>query len=164
MNEEYLSDDEIKKWRESNYLENRCISDEEFKRYVSNVEKVLKAPLKMSIEIWSWEKECYKCKKYTPVIFPVGDFFGESVGYHSLENLPKFLAQNYPCYRNNIQNFKNPEDYANACPHCGAYQGDFYIMEDYFEIAYSPEVADRKTLDIPLTDEERIYYGKPMKL
>jgi hypothetical protein len=46
----------------------------------------------MHIEIWSWEKECYKCKKDTLVIFPVGEFFGESIGFYSLLNLPRLLA------------------------------------------------------------------------
>jgi hypothetical protein len=36
-------------------------------------------------------------------------------------------------------------------------------MEDYLEIAYSPEIAERKNLEIPLTGDERIYYGKPVQ-
>lgn len=163
MDSEFLSADELKKWRESNYLKIRCSSEEAFKRYVSSIENVKKAPSTMNIEIWSWHKECYKCKKFTSVVFPVGEIFGDSVDYYSLTHLPKLLADNYPCYRNNIQNFTNPDTYANACLHCGAYQGNFYIMEDYLEIAYDPEAADIKTLTIPLTEEERIFFGTPVK-
>jgi|MTBAKMStandDraft_1061839.scaffolds.fasta_scaffold05121_5 hypothetical protein len=158
MSEELLSDEELIEWRKSNYLETMMEKDQ-FEKCVENINKVKKGPESVIVEIWVWNMECYSCHNLTEVVYPEGEFYGYSLELNTLENLPVKIAEKYPTMKIVDKKTKDITEYGNTCSHCGAYQGDWFVFEDYLNYVYSPELlTERIFLEIPLTDDERIYY------
>ena len=88
-----------------------------------------------SIIFYKWEWECWKCKEKTPV----ASYCFVYITVHLLGSVPKLddlLAQEYSfiskIYRKDLQ----MDEVANLCIHCGALQGQFYIMEWLMEMIY----------------------------
>jgi|WetSurMetagenome_2_1015567.scaffolds.fasta_scaffold369284_1 hypothetical protein len=119
------------------------------------------APHTLDIEIWVWDIPCHNCHQETPVVYPVGAFFGYMLEFNFLSNLPKILAEHYPFFKKSPAKGKDADEYRNTCIHCGASQPDNRVMESYLELVNAPEsVQEKVKLTIPLTDEERIEYQK----
>lgn len=157
---EYLSESELEKWRESNYLERQIDDRVKFSHLVMSVTLVQKAPRTMDMEIRSWDMECYKCHTFTPVVFPRGDFFGHAAGFDSLAHLPSVLSTKFPFFKKTHDKTVNGEAYGNICRHCNAHIGDFFVFEDSLGFSYDTEaVHEISTITVPLTGDERIYYA-----
>jgi hypothetical protein len=119
------------------------------------------APHSLDIEIWVWDITCHNCHQKTPVVYPVGAFFGYMLEFNFLSNLPLMLAENYPFFRKAQAQKKDAEEYRNTCIHCQEIQPDWRVMESYLELVNCPEIIQEKfMLTVPLTDDERREYQK----
>jgi hypothetical protein len=119
------------------------------------------APQTLDIEIWVWDLPCHNCHQDTPVVYPVGAFFGYMLEFNFLSNLPRLLAEHYPFFKKAPVKEKEAEDYRNTCIHCGEPQPDWRVMESYLELVNNPEVVQEKyKLTVPLTEAEQEEYKK----
>ncbi|MBP2145123.1 hypothetical protein J2129_000577 [Methanofollis sp. W23] len=130
--------------------------------------EILKAPETVDVMVWVWNMKCYGCNDITPVVWPVNvdlEPIFESIHFHSFENLPQKISEAYPFFKKVFKKTKNVEDFGNTCTYCGRYQGDWFVMEDYLEIAYTPESAqEQRTIKVDLTPYERLWYSGPKKV
>jgi hypothetical protein len=119
------------------------------------------APRNLEIEVWVWNIPCHNCHKETPVVYPVGAFFGYMLEFNFLSNLPLLLAEKFPFFKKGSSKGKEGEEYRNACINCGEPQPDWRVMESYMELANTPGIVKEKSkLTVPLTEEEKVEYKK----
>lgn len=100
---------------------------------------------KYGINIYRWEKECYKCKNKTYVysyylsyeleeLDEVFSTTSPNVGLGDLQYVDEILSQQIStiqiCYSKTIKS----SYMANTCQHCGALQGRNYVVDDPHEI------------------------------
>lgn len=97
------------------------------------------------LNIYRWDKECYKCGKKTPVysyyldydlaeldeIFSMG---GPTVGLGDLSYIDELLSKQIPAIQMRYSRTTNSKYMANTCEHCGALQGRNYVVDDPHEI------------------------------
>lgn len=106
---------------------------------------VLKYIQKYGLNIYRWEKECYKCKKKTPVysyyldydLADLDELFsmaGRTVGLGDLSYVDELLAKQIPTIQLRYSNTTKSKYMANTCEHCGALQGRNYVVDDPHEI------------------------------
>jgi hypothetical protein len=75
------------------------------------------------------------------------------------------LGKEFPFYKQIEKKTQNTIDYGNVCVNCGAYQGDFFIVEELLELAYEQEkLKDRKFIEVDLNENERYEYAFPFKI
>jgi hypothetical protein len=106
---------------------------------------VLKYIQNYGLNIYRREKECYKCKKKTPVysyyldydladldeLFSMG---GPTVGLGDLSYVDELLSKQIPTIQLRYSNTTKSKYMANTCEHCGALQGRNYVVDDPHEI------------------------------
>jgi hypothetical protein len=164
-NHSELSSEEEKKWREIHQMEPN--SYKERCGYCQKpVYRIVKAPKELDLEIWKWTLNCWKCEKDTPVVWPnteSWDFAWESLTPQSFENLPETIHKLFPFFKIIEKRTMGVVEHGNTCLHCGAYQGDWFVVHDMLEIGYEPEIAEKFPAHIQLTDYEQLYYANPKK-
>lgn len=145
----------------------RIISDQDQRANVVSLKDLItfdfvqEAPRNLDIEIWVWNISCHNCGKDTPVVYPVGSFFGFMLEFNFLTNLPLLLSEKYPFFRKAPSIGKEGEEYRNVCQHCGHPQPDWRVMESYLELVNKPEhVKEKIHITVPLTAEEQAEYRK----
>ncbi|MCK9581531.1 MAG: hypothetical protein M0Q92_13940 [Methanoregula sp.] len=145
----------------------RVISDSDQRAKVVSLKDLVipdfeyEAPGKLDIEIWVWNIPCQNCHKETPVVYPVGAFFGYMLEFNFLSNLPRLLAEKYPFFKKWSAKGKDGEEYRNTCTHCGEPQPDWRVMESYLDLSNNPEIVKEKSrLTVTLTEEEKAEYKK----
>lgn len=122
---------------------------------------VQEAPRSLDIEVWVWNIPCHNCQKETPVVYPVGSFFGFMLEFNFLSNLPLILAEKYQFFKKSSNKGKEGGEYRNTCINCGQPQEDWRVMESYLELTTSPGAVKEKVhITVPLTDEEQAQYRK----
>lgn len=96
------------------------------------------------INIYAWDRICWKCGKTTKVysyfldydLHALDDYF-ENIGFIGLgdiETLDKLLALKYPTICKKFSKTENRSYFANTCEHCKALQGRYYVVDDPHEI------------------------------
>ncbi len=121
----------------------------------------LEAPKDLDIEVWVWELPCHNCEKQTPVVYPVGSFFGFMLEFNFLKNLPVILAERYPFYTKKPAKGRDGDEFHNSCVHCGHAQPDWRVMESYLEVVNTPGLVKEKVhITVPLTETEQEEYRK----
>ena len=145
----------------------RVISDPDQRAKVISLKDLIafdfvqEAPRNLDIEVWVWKIPCHNCGKETPVVYPVGSFFGFMLEFNFLSNLPLLLSEKYPFYKKAHAKGKEGEDYRNTCVNCGHAQEDWRVMESYLELVNTPGAVQEKVqLTVPLTDDEQAEYRK----
>lgn len=96
------------------------------------------------INIYRWEKVCWKCGKPTPVYSYYLDYELEeldeylsscgTVGLGDLTYIDQLLAKEIPSIQLRYSNTTKSKYMANTCTHCGALQGRNYVVDDPHEI------------------------------
>ena len=90
-----------------------------------------------------WYTQCWKCGNDTPVVFCrfVGrGFVGCGAHYdpdkcmEREEQIMRRLSRKFPFIRRTYSKSQGKEVWGNLCILCGAYQGNFFLSHDYFEI------------------------------
>jgi hypothetical protein len=97
------------------------------------------------IKIYKWKNKCWKCKKETPrVSYAFSYFYDYHIG--EIEKLDKVLIQEYPFITKIYSNTRREMVIANECIHCGALQGNWFIMEEILELVYTDmeKLIDKK--------------------
>lgn len=145
----------------------RVISDKEQRSSIISLQDLItfdfeqEAPRSLDIEVWVWNIPCHNCHKETPVVYPVGAFFGYMLEFNFLSNLPLLLAERFPFFKKGAPTGKDGEEYRNTCIHCGETQPDWRVMESYMELVNTPELVQEKSrVVVPLTEAERAGYKK----
>lgn len=120
------------------------------------------------VNIYRWDKVCWKCKKPTKVYSYYLDYefgqiygsFGGSIGLGDVPYLDKILTKKYATIDMRSSKTTKSSYVANTCEHCGALQGRNYVVEDPHEIMnelYSEDNSMKKylveTLQIESEDE-----------
>ncbi|WP_101773805.1 topoisomerase DNA-binding C4 zinc finger domain-containing protein [Peptostreptococcus faecalis] len=122
-----------------------CSSYPNCKSTINLPELVLKYIEIYGLNIYRWEKVCYKCGKSTPVysyylsydledldeMFSMG---GPTVGLGDLSYIDDLLSKEIPSIQVRYSKTTNSKYMANACEHCGALQGRNYVVDDPHEI------------------------------
>ena len=165
MNYVELSPEEENKWREIHQMESNS-----YKLRCGHCQKseyhIVKAPKDIDIELWTWTTNCWKCKKDTPIVWPNQescDFTWESLNPQTFKNLPEAIQKLFPFFKITEKRTMGVVEHGNTCSHCGAYQGDWFIIEDLLEISYEPENIEKHQIHIQLTDDEQLYFAEPKK-
>lgn len=145
----------------------RIISDKEQRAKMVSLHDLVipdfeqEVPDNLSIEIQVWNIPCHHCHKETPVVYPVGAFFGYMLEFNFLSNLPRMLAEKYPFFKKAPAQETDAGEYRNTCVHCGEPQPDWCVMESYLEITNTPSlVTEKAQITVPLTDDEKAEYRK----
>lgn len=96
------------------------------------------------INLYSWDRICWKCGKTTKVysyflnydLEELDEYFSwlDPIGLGDIETLDKFLSTKYHTIRKMFSKTVSMSYFANTCEHCGALQGRFFIVEDPHEI------------------------------
>ncbi|OYT59552.1 hypothetical protein B6U81_05945, partial [Thermoplasmatales archaeon ex4484_30] len=129
--------------------------------------KFVLPPKEVEIEVWMWHKKCYKCGKETPVVWTspntiVGEF---NVDPNSFEELPKKISDIYPFFKLTYSNTMKENIYGNVCINCGAYQGNWFVLEESLEIAYETrKIVEKRKLKITLSEQERLERAFPEEI
>jgi hypothetical protein len=129
--------------------------------YTLNFEK--EPPKTVDIEVWVWDICCSSCKRYTPVVCPVGSHFGHSTANVMFANLSPLISGKYPFYKKTPALEKDDGEFASTCLNCGAPQDEWRVLESY--LTKSDEggsIVKKTTFTVPLTEEERASYAKPV--
>lgn len=106
---------------------------------------VLKYLQTYGLNIYCWEKECYRCGKKTPVYSYYLDYdlagldelfslAGPTVGLGDLSYIDELLSTKIPTIQMRYSKTTHTKYMANTCKHCGALQGRNYVVEDPHEI------------------------------
>lgn len=116
------------------------------------------------------ERECWKCKKITPVIalklysnIKENDYFDIKPGItYFLENLDnkvlKKIQEKHPFYKYTYSKSFDGKYLANCCIHCNALQGDFQLYEEIDGPFFN--IDDYSFCDeFILKDEEELTYS-----
>jgi len=145
----------------------RVVSDKEQRSSIVSLQDLItfdfekEAPRSLDIEVWVWNIPCHNCQKETPVVYPVGSFFGYMLEFNFLSNLPLLLAERFPFFKKGAPKGKDGEEFRNTCTHCGEPQPDWRVMESYLELVNTPGLVQEKArLVVPLTEEEKLEYKK----
>lgn len=106
---------------------------------------VLRYIQKNGINIYRWNKECYKCKRYTQVysyyldyvleeIEGFSDVTSPTVGLGDISYVDELLSREIPSIQMRYSNTVQSTYMANTCQHCRSLQGRNYVVEDPHEI------------------------------
>ncbi|MEE9379670.1 MAG: HNH endonuclease [Candidatus Lokiarchaeia archaeon] len=81
------------------------------------------------IEIYKWERKCWKCGEKTP---RVSYFFNAGFDYRigEIEKLDKILMEMYLFLSKTFSKTMEQEVIANICVHCSSLQGNWFIGEE----------------------------------
>lgn len=120
------------------------------------------------VNIYAWDKVCWKCDKKTKVYSyylnyeldqVYDELYGANIGIGDVPYLDNILSNKYPTIRSAYSNTTKSNYMANNCEHCGALQGHNYVVDDPHEIM-SDLIFDSnmgkyliETLQIEITDE-----------
>ncbi|NMB79324.1 MAG: hypothetical protein GYA23_09560 [Methanomicrobiales archaeon] len=145
----------------------RIISDKEHRTKMVSLKDLVdldfteEAPTSLDMEIWVWNLPCQTCGKETPVVYPVGAFFGYMLEFNFLSNLPRLLAEKFRFFKKGEGSTKEAGEYHNTCIHCGSAQPDWRVMESYLDLATHPDqVSEKSHITVPLTEAEKAEYKK----
>ena len=96
------------------------------------------------IDIYRWEKECYKCRNTTLVysyflyysLEELDNIFAmmHGLGLGDISWLDNFLIKNVETIKTCFSKTTQSSYVANICVHCGALQGRNYVVDDPHEI------------------------------
>lgn len=96
------------------------------------------------VDIYCWEKECYRCKKNTFVYsyflyYSLEELDGiftmmHGLGLGDISWLDNFLIDNFKTIKKCFSKTTKSYYAANTCIHCGALQGRNYVVDDPHEI------------------------------
>ena len=162
--------DEIrgKVWERDNYSCQRC-SKQLFKIETIEPFKEISEELQdlKEIQIYKWERECWKCKKKTPrVSYYLSAGFNYRIG--EIEKIDIILMENYPFVKKIYSKTMEQDVIANTCVHCGSLQGNWFIGEDIVsDIIYQGLDIDKilpnnLTLeDLALNEEDPMFQPYP---
>ena len=161
-----LSPEEELKWREIHQM-----GSDSYKERCGHCQKpvyqIIKAPKETDIELWTWTTQCWKCQKNTPVVWPNRgscDFTWESLSPQTFKNLPDAMQKKFTFFKIIEKRTMGVVEHGNSCINCGAYQGDWFVIEDLLEISYEPESVEKHKVSIQLTDDEQVYFAHPKKV
>lgn len=123
----------------SNYP--RCKSSIPLFKYVANYVE------KYGINIYRWERQCYKCGNVTHVysyylnydLSDMDEVFNSwgNVGLGDFGYIDKILSEQISSIKLQYSRTTNSRYIANSCEHCSALQGRNYIVDDPHEIMQS---------------------------
>lgn len=107
------------------------------------------------IKIYKWDMPCWKCEKDTPrVSYSFCYKFNYSIG--NVKKIDERLLEEYSFVKKVFSKTRGEEVIGNICIHCGALQGNWFIMEELSEIVYEinmENIIDKK-IKIKLTEND----------
>lgn len=96
------------------------------------------------VNIYKWDKECWKCKQKTPVysyylnyqLAELDEAFSSvgMLGIGEVGSIDEVLAKEIPTIKMSYSRTLKCNYMANTCIYCGALQGSNYVVEDPHEI------------------------------
>lgn len=106
---------------------------------------VLKFIEEFGVNIYSWNRKCYKCGKETRVysyflsydLSEIDEYFQmcfDNVGLGDIRAIDVELQDKIPTIKECYSKTINQRYIANTCEHCGALQGKNYVVDDPHEI------------------------------
>ena len=127
------------------------------------------------LNIYKWDKQCYKCKLKTPVysyylayeMCEVDECFSGmfGVGVGDIPILDKLVGSEVDSAKKQYSKTSNSSYISNACIHCNSIQGKFYVVEDPHEISNELRYRDMKkflykNISVTYSEELRIQLGR----
>ncbi len=107
------------------------------------------------LTLYSWKRECWKCKKQTNIISYFLDYEIEQqdesfdsctgpIGIGYIPCIDNILARKYKNIELRYSHASECEYVCNVCEHCGAIQGRNYVVDDPHEILHDLMSGDMK--------------------
>jgi len=100
--------------------------------------------LERGIDVYKWEKVCWKCNEITPVysyylgyeLEEIDEYLSSfgPVGLGDITYIDQLLGEEIPSVQMRFSNTTKSEYMANTCAFCGALQGRNYVVYDPHEI------------------------------
>lgn len=127
--------------------------------------------LKNGVNIYKWEKECWKCRDITPIysyyltyqLYDLDELFSfgfEEVGIGDIEYFDNILMSNIDTIKQKYSKTLETTYVANTCIHCGALQGRNYVVKDPHEII--GELWHNRDMDKYLINKIKIQNLEPI--
>jgi hypothetical protein len=120
-------------------MEEEKVEKEELEAAIEGLKKLKEIP------IFKWEKDCWSCHKSTPVV-SYNFFAAYDLKIGDVPKLDEELIKKYAFVKRVFSKTMKEEVIANTCIHCGALQGNWYIMEDIVEME-AGEIDFSKMID-----------------
>ena len=99
---------------------------------------------KYGINIYQWQKQCWKCQQETLVysyylyydLSELDPFFSafHGIGVGDISSIDHLLSLNVPTVKTKYSQTLNKYYMANVCQYCGVIQGHYYVVTDPHEI------------------------------
>lgn len=140
---------------------------------------VMEFILEYGLNIYEWEKECWKCHRKTPVYsyYPMCDFMeldetlatiAQEQGISDIKYFDELLMENYPSVKMMYSATLKMKYPANTCVYCKAIQGRNYVVDDPHEIvddlySINPNETMRKYLVANYRCEDKELIRKDIK-
>jgi hypothetical protein len=84
------------------------------------------------IPIYKWKHECWKCGKENDIVsYNFIFMYNHSIG--DIEEIDRELMKIYPFVKEVYSYTQKRMVIGNTCIHCGAYQGNFFVIEEMLE-------------------------------
>ena len=108
---------------------NKCeICGKELKYRRSELDKFIEK-FSEEVPIYKWKEHCYKCGEETPrVSYNLIISYNNKIG--DIASIDRLLEEKYEFVEKIWSNTRRENVYGNVCKHCGAYQGNFFIVEE----------------------------------
>ncbi len=103
------------------------------------------------IKIYKWNKDCWKCHKETPHVSYCLVFQGVVLGcIGDVEKLDEILLKEYSFVKKVFSKTQGRKVIGNTCVHCGAYQGNYFIFDEFLHYVIEEDLD--KTITNILND------------
>jgi len=107
------------------------------------------------------KRECFKCKKLTPVIFTASPYLVEDRVREPHEASSQVLAKRFSFWKKSMNKTQGKEVWSNHCLHCGLIQGNGFvaqIIKDALETAGDNMLIARDNGSLTLCDPVEIVH------
>jgi len=100
------------------------------------------------IKTYKWKRKCWKCHKEIPrVTYHLSLGNGYSIG--DIEKLDTILMEKYSFVKKTYSYARGEQVIANTCLHCGALQGNFYVIHEDFIFLCNEDIENLIDTVIP---------------
>lgn len=156
----------IRERRSDGLLFAGCSNYPQCRSTISSTDFFIELIDKYGVNIYKWERKCFKCGKITPVYSYFINFdyaYGVAtymMGLGDINCIDSHLASMIDSIRYVYSHESQRSYYANTCIHCKAIQGYRYVVDDPHEIIHdrcNNNLSKYFAFNIRINDREKLY-------
>ena len=108
---------------------------------------------KIRIDIYRWMGKCWRCGASTPLVYPESEILDVQD-----PRILSYLTERFPWVKKTFSKTLGSYVYGNTCVECGAYQGWWFVMEEWIELKTYEKIFPIETIEVEATQEEEEYF------